>query len=35
VSHKQLKEILNSNREIYLSSLASAYVLFQHKILKK
>jgi ADP-ribose pyrophosphatase YjhB (NUDIX family) len=34
VTHKQIKDILNSNQHIYLSSLASAYLLFHNKILK-
>lgn len=34
VSHKQLKDILLCNK-IYLSSLASSYILFQNNIYKK
>jgi hypothetical protein len=34
VSHQKLKSILNDNKDLYLSSLASAYLLFQKKILK-
>lgn len=35
VTLKQLENILCNNKEIYLSSLASAYLLFENKILKK
>jgi hypothetical protein len=35
VSHKKLKRILNGCDDIYLSSLASAYILFRTMILKK
>jgi hypothetical protein len=34
VNHKKLLSILNDDKEIYLSSLASAYLLFQKSILK-
>ncbi|MDR1991699.1 MAG: NUDIX domain-containing protein [Mycoplasmataceae bacterium] len=35
VSHKKLKEILTTNKFVYLSSLSSAYVLFTKVILHK
>lgn len=35
VTHKKLRQILSGSDEIYLSSLASAYILFSIKILKK
>jgi hypothetical protein len=35
VSHRQLKAILNKPGYIYLSSLASAYIMFRSAILKK
>lgn len=35
VSHQKLKEILANNKYFYLSSLASAYLLFEQKILNK
>jgi hypothetical protein len=35
VSHRKLKEILTGNNEVYLSSLAGAYILFQKFVLKK
>ncbi|MDR3330456.1 MAG: NUDIX domain-containing protein [Mycoplasmataceae bacterium] len=34
VSHQKLKSILSDNKDLYLSSLASAYLLFQKRILK-